>query len=448
MKRVSLVLIGAALLLLCWPGWSAAEPSGAGKVVYWIPVEQEVERGLSAFLERALTEAEEARAEAVVLEIDTLGGEVEAALEIGKLIRRSSVPVIAYIRGEAISAGAYISLNADQILMAPGSAMGAAEPRTFSGEVADPKTVAFWSSNMRAAAEQGGRNGDVAAAMVDRNVEIKGLKKKGELLSLSAEQAVEWDMADRIVPSEREVLPAIGLGDAEVVEVELTPAEKFARWVTSPYVVPILLLLGLGGIALELLTPGFGVPGAVGLLSFGLYFFGHYLAGLAGLETVLLFVVGIVLMVIELFVPGWGIFGVLGLISLGTAVVLAAYDPAFGIISLSVALAITLIGVWIAVKVFGVKGVWAKIILKESQQNESGYTSSRDWKHLVGKQGVTLTPLRPAGWVQVDGEKYDVVSDGGMIPAKTAVKVVHVEGSRIVVRRIDTTEEKTSEEEK
>ena len=82
-----------------------------------------------------------------------------AALEIGKLIRRSSVPVIAYIRGEAISAGAYISLNADRILMAPGSAMGAAEPRTFYGEVADPKTVAFWSSKMRAAAEQGGRNG-------------------------------------------------------------------------------------------------------------------------------------------------------------------------------------------------------------------------------------------------------------------------------------------------
>jgi membrane-bound serine protease (ClpP class) len=162
---------------------------------------------------------------------------------------------------------------------------------------------------------------------------------------------------------------------------------------------------------------------------------------------VLLFVAGLILMVVELFVPGWGIFGILGLISLGSAVVLAAYDPAFGIVSLLVALAITLVGVWIAVKVFGMKGVWAKMILKESQKNESGYTSSRDWKDLVGKKGMTLTPLRPAGWVEVDGEKYDVVSEGGMIPAKTAVKVIHVEGSRIVVRRIDTTEEKTSEEE-
>src|SRR5690606_30464615 len=162
--------------------------------------------------------------------------------------------------------------------------------------------------------------------------------KKGELLSLSAEQAVEWNMADRVVPSANEVLPAIGLGDAEVIEVELTPAEKVARWVTSPYVVPILLMLGLGGIALELFSPGFGVPGAVGLISFGLYFFGHYMAGLAGMETVLLFVAGIILMVVELFVPGWGIFGILGLISLGSAVVLAAYDPAFGIVSLVVAL--------------------------------------------------------------------------------------------------------------
>ena len=307
--------------------------------------------------------------------------------------------------------------------------MGAAEPRTFTGDVADPKVVASWTSIMRAAAEQGGRDGDIAAAMVDRNMEIKGLKKKGELLSLSAEQAVEWNMADRVVPSANEVLPAIGLGDAEVIEVELTPAEKVARWVTSPYVVPILLMLGLGGIALELFSPGFGVPGAVGLISFGLYFFGHYMAGLAGMETVLLFVAGIILMVVELFVPGWGIFGILGLISLGSAVVLAAYDPAFGIVSLVVALTITGVGIWIAVKVFGLKGVWSKLILKEAQENESGYVSSRDWSDLVGKEGITLTPLRPAGWVQVEGEKYDVVSEGGMIPAKTPVKVIQVERS-------------------
>jgi membrane-bound serine protease (ClpP class) len=152
-------------------------------------------------------------------------------------------------------------------------------------------------------------------------------------------------------------------------------------------------------------------------------------------------------MVVELFVPGWGIFGILGLISLGSAVVLAAYDPAFGIVSLVVALTITGVGIWIAVKVFGLKGVWSKLILKEAQENESGYVSSRDWNDLVGKEGITLTPLRPAGWVQVEGEKYDVVSEGGMIPAKTPVKVIQVEGSRIVVRRIIDTENKSSEEE-
>ena len=179
---------------------------------------------------------------------------------------------------------------------------------------------------------------------------------------------------------------------------------------------PILLLLGLGGIALELLTPGFGVPGAVGLLSFG-SIFGHYLAsGRNGDGAALCR---------RTHIDGGrvvcarvGIFGILGLISLEAPWCWRPTIPPSVSLSLLVALAITLVGVWIAVKVFGMKGAWAKIILKESQQNESGYTSSRDRKDLVGKKGMTLTPLRPAGWVQVDGEKYDVVSEGGMIPAK------------------------------
>ena len=138
------------LLLLCFltlsmmiPAVQAEPEASHGRAVYWIPLDQEVEQGLARFLDRGFREAKEGGAEAIILEMDTLGGDVAAALEIGKLLRTSKIPVTVYIKGEAISAGSYIALNADHILMAPGSAMGAAEPRTITGERAESEDSGF-----------------------------------------------------------------------------------------------------------------------------------------------------------------------------------------------------------------------------------------------------------------------------------------------------------------
>lgn len=406
-------------------------------LVYWIPLHQSIEQGLSAYLQRTFAEAEEARADAIIIEMDTLGGEVTAALDIGKLIAHSSVPVTVFIRGEAISAGSYIALNAETILMTASSAIGAAEPRLITGETADPKTVATWASNMRAAAESHGRNPEIAEAMVDRNIEIEGLTTKGELVSLSAKQAVSYGMADKIVKNQQDVLDEIGYPKATVVEMDMTPAEKLARLITSPLVVPILFMIGLIGIAIEIFTPGFGLPGIIGLLAFGLYFFGHYVAGFAGMETIGLFIVGIILMIIELFVPGFGIFGILGLIALISGIVMAAYSTVFSLISLFVAMVVTIIVLVVAVRYLGARGAWRKFVLTDKQDNRAGYVAQSSRKQLQGKKGITMTPLRPAGVVMLDGKRYDVVSEGGFIAANKPVVVIHVEGTRVVVRMTD-----------
>lgn len=433
--RWSLLIL---VLAACWTLLPVqAEGETTAQTVYWIPIEQSIEQGLAQFLKRSFAEAEEEGASAIILEMDTLGGEVQAALEIGRLLRQSSIPIVVYIRGEAISAGAYIALNADQIVMEQGSAMGAAEPRTLSGQTADPKTVAFWASNLRAAAEATGRNPEIAAAMADRNVVIKGLNKQGQLVSLSAEQAIQWEMADKIVKDADELLPFLELHNATVKQVELTPSEKLARLITSPYVIPILLLIGIGGLAIELFTPGFGLPGGIGITALGLYFFGHYLAGFAGAETMVLFALGLLFLLIELFVPGFGIFGILGLIALVAAVISAAFDPLYGFTSVLGAALITGIGILIAIKVFGARGKWKRFILENVQKNEAGYVAFQGRKELLGEQGITVTPLRPAGAAQIAGTRYDVVSEGRMIPSGITVQVVRVEGARIVVRQVE-----------
>ncbi|PTX64860.1 membrane-bound serine protease (ClpP class) [Melghirimyces profundicolus] len=438
MKR----LVSGVLLFLSVFTFAVAAPGvGAedtgGRPVYWVPLEQNVERGLARFLDRAFREADQVGAKAVVLKMDTLGGDVGAALEIGKRIRASQIPVTVYIKGEAISAGAYIALNADHILMTPGSAIGAAEPRTLDGRTADPKTVAFWESNMRAAAESQGRDPEIAAGMVDRNLVIEGVKEKGELISLSARQAVKQDLADRIVSGEKEVYRFLNVSASDIVRVELTPSERLARFVTSPYVIPILFMIGLAGIAIEVFTPGFGFPGVIGLGAFGLYFFGHYLAGFAGAETFVLLAAGLILLIIEIFVPGFGIFGILGLLSLAAAVVTAASDRMFSLASFLIAMGGTAVGMWLAVRYFGARGFWNRLVLSSEQNNQTGYVSRTQQPELVGKRGKSLTPLRPAGAAIVGGVRRDVVSEGGFIPAGTPVEVVEVRGGRVVVRTVE-----------
>ncbi|SFS82183.1 NfeD family protein [Marininema halotolerans] len=218
---------------------------------------------------------------------------------------------------------------------------------------------------------------------------------------------------------------------SEIVSPSL--AEQIGEVLTNPFVVTILLIIGLAGVAIEILTPGFGVAGGIGLLAFFFYFFGNYIAGFAGMETLLFVIVGLVLMLIELVVPG-GIFGMLGFISFAASVIYATQDPTIGLISLLIAMVVGGMILAGAIKIFGIRKNWKRFVLFSSQKNETGYVSQKGRAQLKGRHGKALTPLRPAGTVEIDGLRQDVVSEGGFIESGVPVVVTGVEGMRVIVR--------------
>jgi membrane-bound serine protease (ClpP class) len=441
-----LMLISFAGLFgaLVQPAKAEAAETDLGPAVYIIPVKQSVEAGMHSFLKRAFKEAEQANAEHVVLVINTLGGRVDSAEEIGHMIRSSHIPTTAFIEGKAVSAGTYIALNADQIVMQPGSTIGAAAVVDGSGELIDnPKTVSFWVKEMMEAAAMNGRDDQIAAAMVDPRVELSlqeqlgWVKKTGDILTLSATDAAKVGYSEHTAKTVDETIQWLGLEQRERVEMDPSLAENAARWLINPIVATVLLILGIAGVAIELIVPGFGAPGIVGILSFGLYFFGHYIAGFAGMEAVVLFVLGIALLIIEVFVPSFGILGILGSIALVAGIVIAAPDPVNAFISIGIALVISIVLIVITARMNKTKGIWNRFILRDKLTTEQGFLSADTKETLLGQEGVALTPLRPAGTVQIGDNRIDVVTGGGFIAAGRPVQVVKAEGTWVVVKEID-----------
>lgn len=416
--------------------------SAAGGFVYVIPIQMTVQGGLASFLDRALTEAEEANASLVVFDVDTPGGRLDTAEEIAKQIREAQVPTIAFVSGKAASAGAYLSLNAGGIVMAPGSTIGAAMMVDQTGEAVDnPKYVGHWRSEIVSAAELNGRNPDIAVAMIDPNVvvempEIGRTKQAGEILSLSAQEALKVGYADHIAKTVDEVISWKDMSGHTVVHLNPTFAEKVSQWLTSPGVATLLLIIGIAGIAIEFLVPGFGIPGIIGLAAFCLYFFGSFIAGFAGLEAIIFFLAGIILLVIEMFVPSFGVLGILGIIGVVYGIAHAAFDTGNALQSLGLAALVAVVIIAIVVYAFRKRGIWNRFILRDQLSTDQGYVPNQSREHLVGQEGTALSLLRPAGVADIGGERVDVVSSGEYIEPGSKVRVVSVDGTRIVVKEI------------
>jgi membrane-bound serine protease (ClpP class) len=444
-------LIGLCLLALgMWAHFVSAQPQSARQLVYVLPISGVIDLGLAPFVARVLNEANQAGAAAVILDIDTFGGRVDAAVQIRDTLLNAKVRTVAFVNKRAISAGALIGLSAQTLVMSTGSTIGAAAPvqAGVPGAAAVPvseKTVSYLRKEFRATAEARKRPLLLSEAMVDADVEVPGIIDKGKLLTLTTDEALLHKVADFRADSLDDVLQQLGLADAEVRPATPHWAEQVVRFLTHPVLSSLLISMGMIGIMVELRTPGFGIAGGVGLGSLALFFWGHWLVQLAGWEELLLAGMGLLLLMLEIFViPGFGISGVLGIAAVlgalalsmvGTGATAAVIIDAVWRVVLSL-LAALLAGL-VLLRFLPRLPMARRMILQADLGSGPAHGSAPETdQHWLGKRGQAVSVLRPAGIAEIEDARVDVVSDGELIEADTPIEVMRVDGNRIVVRRV------------
>src|SRR5687767_2616185 len=442
MKRFRTVLMVAALMSPC---------ASAAPLVYVAPIEGIIDLGLAPFVQRVLDEAAAAGAAAVVLDINTFGGRVDAAVQIRDALLGAKVPTVAYVNRRAISAGALISLASEHLVMAPGGTIGAAAP-VMAGQpgggaapAVSKRTVSYARKEFRSTAESRKRPALIAEAMVDADVAIRGVIEKGKLLTLTTEEALKHKVAEFRADSVEAALEHLGIKGAELRRAAPNWAENVVRFLTHPLLSSLLVTIGMLGIIIELRTPGLGLAGAIGVGSLAAFFWGHWLVQLAGWGELLLALGGVALLALEFFViPGFGFAGILGILALLAALVMSVVGsgatPEFLMLAagrIVLALLAALAASFLLLRFMPRTPFGRRLILQDDlgTGHEFGSAPESDlrWR---GKRGRTTSPLRPAGFADIEGARVDVVSEGELIEPGTPVEVVRVDGNRIVVRLV------------
>jgi len=428
--------------------------------VWILPIDTEITPATAQFVVSRIERANEERPLAVLLRIDTPGGRVDSMQRIvDTLLNDARVPVLAVVQN-AFSAGALIAMAAEQLAMLPGASIGAALPISVGvGGVnaVDEKFNSALRGQFRSVAEARGRNAAVAEAMVDPAREIPGLSARGELVTLSADEAVEQDVADLVASDLNDALAAFGYAGVPTVTLERNLTERLGTLLAGPIVAGILLILGIGGLVLEFFSPGFGIPGAIGVIALALFATSAFVATPAGIVDVLLILGGLLLLALEAFViPGFGVAGVLGLAGIVAAVIRIFQDDAVTVLATTAIGGGVLLGflLWLLPNT----GLGRQLTLAErigggltgaGAGAGTGRTTAAvpfdpakaklvgDRSDLIGRRGRALSDLRPAGVARFGDERVDVVSDGDYVAAGSTIDVLRVEGVRVVVRAVD-----------
>lgn len=404
--------------------------------------------------------------ELIILDLNTYGGLLEVADSIRTKILTSKIPVYVFINNNAASAGALISIACKKIYMKKGSTIGAATVVDQQGNVLPDKYQSYMRSIMRATAEYHGkktvktdtgeveiwyRDPIIAEAMVDPSIKIEGIVDSGKVLSFTAYEAQKYGYCEGIVNSIQEILSLNNINNQEIVVYEPSTLEKIILFLLNPIVQSILIMLIFGGIYFELQTPGIGFPSIVAVVGAILYFAPLYLEGLAEHWEILLFIVGIILLLVEIFmIPSFGVTGVLGIIAIFLGLMFSMIDnlvfsidsevfyavfKAFSIVLLSFLVAF-FGSIYLSSKIFSGHGKFKKLVLTTSQKIHEGYVAvDTNISNLIGKEGVTISPLRPTGKISVDDTIYEAISEDGFINVNEKVVVVRFLNNQAYVRR-------------
>lgn len=429
-----------------------------------IPLNGEVSPAMHLFLRRAVKAAENSDAGAIVIELNTYGGRLDAADDIMAVLNRTTLPTYTFINTNAGSAGSLIALATRHIYMSPVSAIGAAAPVLASGGelkgTEKDKTLSYWSALVRNSATRNGHNPDIGEAFMDKEKEVKigdrVVHAKGTLLTLNAQEATEIIngkplLAEGIADSVADLAKKAGLKGA-LVAVDPSGFERLAFWVTA--LAPLLLLVGIICAYLEFKLPGVSMPGIIAAICFALFFAGHYLAGLAGWEVVALFVLGVIFVLIEIlfFAHSTIVFGVVGVFLMLASLLWAMIDryPGETFFPTGDMLAVPLRNLFVTlVAAVAVIMVLARYLPKTNlyrrfalmTTNPPGPSLAGEPRQFAtaldltpGTEGMAQTILRPSGKGRFADHVIDVVTEGEFIPAETPITVTQKDGMRVVVK--------------
>jgi len=421
-------------------------PFLSSQKVFHAKIEGEIDLGLAPFVRRVISDAESQSAQAIVFEINTFGGRVDAATQIKDAILESKVLTIAFVKNRAISAGALITLSCKKIAMAPGSSIGATTVVDQTGQKQSEKYQSYMRSEMRSTAERNGRRKDIAEAMVDERVVIPGVDDSTTLVTLTSAEALKYNISDTTVSSLSEVLAAFDIHNALIVEAKSNWAEEFVSFLNNPVVSSLLIMIGLVGLYTEIKTPGWGFAGTISLIALALFFGSSFILQIASIFQILLFVIGIILLVVEIFViPGFGITGIAGIVLVIGSIFFSLFNAEFyfdsnilftAIIQLGTAVFSSVVIMFLLVKYLPKSTTFHRLVLSDENASKEGFSSHPLHENLLNETGEAFTTLRPAGTALINGKRYDVVTAGDYIEKGEKIKVIQVEGIRIVVQKV------------
>lgn len=477
MKRyLSIPLLGLLVLLLTSQTLAPDSTAGNGTIttdnstlVYTFSIMDNIAAPTWRITQKALEEATALGADVIILHLNTYGGEVSAADSIRTKLLNSPIPVHVFIDDNAASAGALIAIACDSIYMKPGGKIGAATVVNQSGEQVPDKYQSYMRATMRATAEAHGkdtlisgndtlllwhRNPAIAEAMVDPKLFVENVSDTGQVLTFTANEALEHGYCEGIVDNMDEVIQSLGIKNYVLKSYRPSGMDKVIGFLINPILSGILIMIIIGGIYFELQSPGIGFPLIASLMAALLYFAPLYLEGMAENWELIIFIVGIILIMVEVFaIPGFGVAGVAGIIAMVTGLTLSLVDnvvfenPEFtgeGLGLLMRALSLVLVSMlaglifslWATRKLLTTTA-FSNLSLKSEQLMEDGFIAvETEGGTLVGKSGVAHTVLRPSGKVMVNEKVYDAQSEYGFITKDTPIKVIRFESGQVYVVKV------------
>ena len=455
---------------------------------------------LEQFLYRKLDEAEKDQADLVIVEIDSPGGLVDSSFNVAHRLRDLDwAATVAFVPREALSGAAIVALGCEQIIMAPSAVLGDAGPILLGEDAlfrhAPEKVRSDLARKIRDLAESRRRPPALAEAMVDMNLPVYEVKnrqtgaktfmseheiksspnpdpwekgppvlesREGSFLEVNGKRAVELTLAEGNAGSREELQKLLGLTEAPRV-LEPGGVDTAVYILNSAWVTGLLFVVGLVALYIEFGTPGIGLGGLVSLLCFALFFWSRFLGGTAEVLEVVLFLTGVTFLAVELFVlPGFGVAGITGLLLILTGVLMACQTflipetkrewEVFGtsllMISCSAAAFMAVAG--LLSRHFGSLQLFNRLVLQpaapERTPRAAGADADKPAPVLapdnpfgvdVGDWGVAISPLRPAGKARFGDRYLDVLTDGDFVERGRQVRIIEIQGSRIVVRDVE-----------